>query len=1589
MASMIPRDTESVHFNFPESFILDSVQKHLVKLQQVLSSSDEDSHIVLNLEKCQWFDIYPLAQLLTIISSHKERKPTIHIVGPCVDILPYIHDYISHLKDKLQSGQLGAEERQKLRGKITRHSETTPKSRARAGAFLVGWGAFDLLEDHYGKCRWYISRVKQVSLSELRDSYQFGYGSSSAGTSHTSDRVWPFTVLYPEDQRQIIDRINGEELIAGALHKYAKSDVIADGTASNVFFFEPFENVFMHAFPNSIESKLALMAMRVNDWMYSKDGTLIQQGQWLLSKLPEWERLYIESLKGKPFMEITICDCGVGIPATIGSMMILDERYCEQRHFSINNPPSSTLAAWEAIKYAFEPYSTGRLIPAPGNRGLAWLREKIAENHGLIQVVSNGGNYVLVDYGSGLIELSPQETMKSVKPEGDTEFVGGTFIRIVFPLNKGLLKTPERRPRWDRRRLELSLFVESSPVSMRPFILPDHLLREPDLNEWHSFFNDIESEISESPEMFAVLDFARQDISRWSLEHLFASYTKHKNLHGRTLITNSTRHVACRLDTILSIIQLRESNIVVPLFETNLRLYWVGAEPEAEAVLLRWFQHGPTESFDEIVDIAKQNPGYFIMENDMPREFAFGVEEVEDVVRRSLGQALYESLKRRDAVYRGRFIMPLTGKTITTFVEPHQIFADNELADLLCGHLAVLLRWRYGRMSHQGYGRMRVLTATRIGRDIAIHMPEAYPQKYFVYFDYHLIQPSKPRLIKYLADNSVVIVVDIISTGSQVEELIKVCEDAGCNIIGIISFIDFSPETAGDSFRFTLSTGKIIEHKTFLRLPQIVSDPLPSDRAVNKETFSVSPAVEFEAESVGNSIALLSKNRGLRLLEDSQTTHYGHYELFGRHLDFATNLGRLITAHSPQLDEILRATEDVILKGQQTGVPTAIVLYPDFSNIHILEGILMRRPRIRALTKEERRQLQFVEARRGSRARGRRYWLTKNEITQLKNWAKDTYGDQFSVLLLDDIASSGETLLALLDLARELEPAEVSAFVLVNRMPHLRTHHHRQIERFAWASSSFRCLLHLNVPTFSRENCPLCRERAELLREFRHAQGEWFKKQIENRLEELELITALHPQDVPEGPYATEIRDVAPFFWEDEQIFPGPKQTVISRALSVRTAIDDGISIHKILQAVLDQPNDDLWRLTAIEIGRRVDLHLSQHVETTIRDHFVKVLAGRTMSRRIAALEALRYMRPEITLPAMRHIVSAALRFLQGDEIIAELLLLMRRVFSYRHLATSLAFDEEQAVARELDQAAANVQPGSPVRDAIERINFEWGRGPQPKLNLVNVIRELEKIFKTQRHQEHRLLYELAEYIGDTREDVDLRVIGALDDAVRATSLSRIFISSLYKLGRLSSEELIEQAEKAYKVSRELRTWVTAHMNRSESKRPRDLFSKLDDLKELCEPIQNELKVHLVDPSAQFNTFYKNFLQSPPSELSNVELNISLDDQLPKGTIIIVDRARFRDVVKNLLSNLKHAIDPETTRVSATFTLYQRTDQFGPQIGIRVKCKTSSKPTKLISIQDSTTNKLRQEAEPYGVEFNSNESDNDAPWEEKWNFWRL
>src|SRR5258708_32326179 len=128
-------------------------------------------------------------------------------------------------------------------------------------------------------------------------------------------------------------------------------------------------------------------------------------------------------------------------------------------------------------------------------------------------------------------------------------------------------------------------------------------------------------------------------------------------------------------------------------------------------------------------------------------------------------------------------------------------------------------------------------------------------------------------------------------------------------------------------------------------------------------------------------------------------------------------------------------------------------------------------------------------------------------------------------------------------------------------------------------------------------------------------------------------------------------------------------------------------------------------------------------------------------------------------------------------------------------------------------------------------------------MDLVSVIRELERILQVHRRLSHQLLYELSQYIGDERQVFDPRVSSALNDAVRAANPAKMFVQLLADTHKLVDESLHEAIDRAHTDARELRRRVLSHMNGIEIasfKQLRDIMERIQQ--DLCVTVGDELR---------------------------------------------------------------------------------------------------------------------------------------------------
>ena len=170
-----------------------------------------------------------------------------------------------------------------------------------------------------------------------------------------------------------------------------------------------------------------------------------------------------------------------------------------------------------------------------------------------------------------------------------------------------------------------------------------------------------------------------------------------------------------------------------------------------------------------------------------------------------------------------------------------------------------------------------------------------------------------------------------------------------------------------------------------------------------------------------------------------------------------------------------------------------------------------------------------------------------------------------------------------------------------------------------------------------------------------------------------------------------------------------------------------------------------------------------------------------------------------------------------------------------------------------------------------------------------------------------------------------------------------------------------------------------------------DFIDKVEDLKEYFQKVTGELETQIVNPIEFVTKAYDNFISNPPTDLKDITLDVQLQyDRTLSNPLVLVDRGLFREIIHNLLTNLRHAISPHRNLVTAIIKIDLMEDLHEPYIAVGINCFTRDK--KHTYKEQRTTDRLLKEAMPYNI-YNiipdKCKTHSFAPWEESWLFGRL
>lgn len=104
------------------------------------------------------------------------------------------------------------------------------------------------------------------------------------------------------------------------------------------------------------------------------------------------------------------------------------------------------------------------------------------------------------------------------------------------------------------------------------------------------------------------------------------------------------------------------------------------------------------------------------------------------------------------------------------------------------------------------------------------------------------------------------------------------------------------------------------------------------------------------------------------------------------------------------------------------------------------------------------------------------------------------------ILLVDDSANSGDTLLSMMTFLNQQGCSPCGAFVLIDRLSS------EARDRFKQAQFEVSSVLRVNVPSYAKESCPLCRESDRLKSELNSCFDDGYRHYLAGRIADLEPV---------------------------------------------------------------------------------------------------------------------------------------------------------------------------------------------------------------------------------------------------------------------------------------------------------------------------------------------------------------------------------------------------------------------------------------------------------------------------------------------------
>lgn len=878
-----------------------------------------------------------------------------------------------------------------------------------------------------------------------------------------SARILRLKAFWNEDAISVEGELSNRQL-RKMLEEHSCLDPIDSGMLSEVIINELVSNALQHGMgkQQSIDDSSSCA------WISAR---LVKSSKLSIKESPIWARQIYKNLLGRHYMEVAICDTGIGIFQAL-------------KDYILQTGNLKRLTVKVILDYAFNKFSSSKvglrteddILP----RGLFNIYDLVRQYGGIL-VLRSSGFYMAYDFLNDkkhprLIDMYDNNgSCLNIAYPGVSQ--GGTAIQIILPESKGLfIKTLPQSFLSDELDYPEHYIVTPQDISIfdlntctkKIAMEIENLCR---LNENKTIFVDLTLfDSTDIKHLYVMARIVRYVIYLENPNLLWLVGPKDCDIFRQIniyLITGEYPDEECGLPkkdlkTIFHGFKPFDRRICPMILPTG-KVLWIGASETESIFLKNLWGAGDIDAnesgleWSQIIHLIRANRHLISYSKNKYNSYKkislqIGNYDCASYLPKIIENHVESLIKSTKGVIHlnGSYHLP-HGEYSNYYVYLKPLMSQNGIARQMARYILMKLSLEHGTRDID-----LVVGGTHSAKKLINAMADELDAEPLI-IDRYTEQIEVPDISNIVRGKRALIVTDVISTGSFVSSIKRKFDTSGCKVEAICCICDIRFPATGTSD--PLESLVISLYK--FPIPKL---DLPNQRPVYEiNPISLSPMLYTRERERLSIPSLISEDFFLELLKKSDALIPGHIVLGPTHYTYFVDTKILLDKYALDIFKIiLQDLNNELGERKLTLNDISFFLTAEGSNAEISLPVLMKEKIPNA------RWLQLERIR-----------LPK-ESTWLLDKIDESYVDirnikDSTILILDDGSNTGGTIMQMIKAASEKVPKVILAYCIINRLRPILSSFLSTLSGMGDCRDvKLKFVTDFPIATFIRSNCPIC-----------------------------------------------------------------------------------------------------------------------------------------------------------------------------------------------------------------------------------------------------------------------------------------------------------------------------------------------------------------------------------------------------------------------------------------------------------------------------------------------------------------------------------